>query len=208
MSISHRIEILNVLLKGSKELASEEQDEEKPQKATLVTDFGTVIKRWTAQKPKKKFVNRFLSFVGLFFFPLLKDYDRPQNYLKLLKEDSMILSQLIYTLSGFLGNSGTDNGSQLNAQMCTSLLDVSLALRFHEDPAVRRSVLIAFFHVFVISLPPWKLLEEFQEELREVQAWLTMLLENEVDKEIVVLASSVFSEIRKKVSSVQSAELQ
>ncbi|MBN3306405.1 TELO2 protein, partial [Amia calva] len=112
--------------------------------------------------------NRFAPVAGHFFFPLLRNYDRPLNTFDLLGSDHLVLGRLIHTL-GLLMHLAVN--APVATQMGRALLDFVWAVRYHVDPVVRQGVLFSVCAVF-LSMPSRHLLSELSDHLLETRAWL------------------------------------
>lgn len=112
--------------------------------------------------------NRISAVAGSFFFPLIKDFDRKQNALDLLQEDYLILGKLLFSLGVILHAA---INTTIVRHMGRSLVEMILALRFHAEPFVRRSVIFALSMV-VITLPAEILVSDLLVELIECRHWL------------------------------------
>uniref|UniRef100_A0A673XUR7 Telomere length regulation protein TEL2 homolog n=1 Tax=Salmo trutta TaxID=8032 RepID=A0A673XUR7_SALTR len=118
--------------------------------------------------PVKPTPNRYAPVAGHFFFPLLRNYDRPQVTFDLLGGDHLVLGRLIHTL-GLLMHLAVN--APVATQMGRALLDFVWAVRYHVDQMVRRGVLFAVCSVF-LSMPSQSLLVELSDQLFETRAWL------------------------------------
>ncbi|KAG2455574.1 TELO2 protein, partial [Polypterus senegalus] len=112
--------------------------------------------------------NRFAPLAGYFFFPLLRNYDRPQVTFDLLGSDHLVLGRLVHTL-GILMYLAVH--APVAAQMGRALLDFIWTVRHHADAVVRQGVHFATCAV-LLSVPTDGLLSELGEELLEARAWL------------------------------------
>uniref|UniRef100_A0A9J8AS10 Telomere length regulation protein TEL2 homolog n=2 Tax=Cyprinus carpio TaxID=7962 RepID=A0A9J8AS10_CYPCA len=124
--------------------------------------------------------NRYAPVAGFFFFPLLRNYDKPQVTFDLLGSDHLVLGRLLHTL-GLLMHLA------INAPMGRALLDFVWAVRFHTDQMVRRGVVFAVCGVF-LSMPGENLLTELGDDLMETRAWLADVAENDCDADCRSLA--------------------
>ncbi|XP_051969837.1 telomere length regulation protein TEL2 homolog [Xyrauchen texanus] len=130
-----------------------------------------------ATHPVKAIPNRYAPVAGFFFFPLLRNYDRPQMTFDLLGSDHLVLGRLLHTL-GLLMHLAVN--APVVSQMGRALLDFVWAVRFHADQMVRRGVMFAVCAVF-LSMPSENLLTELGEDLMETRAWLADVAENDCD---------------------------
>ncbi|XP_063077958.1 telomere length regulation protein TEL2 homolog isoform X2 [Engraulis encrasicolus] len=136
------------------------------------------------QPPPKATPNRYAPVAGYFFFPLLRNYDRPQVTFDLLGTDHMVLGQLLSTL-GLMMHLAIH--APVATQMGKALLDFVWALRFHSDQCVRRGVLMCVCAVF-LAMPSQSLLQELSDDLLDTRAWLADVAETDVDADCRNLA--------------------
>ncbi|KAJ8364161.1 hypothetical protein SKAU_G00129920 [Synaphobranchus kaupii] len=136
------------------------------------------------QPPASACPNRYAPVAGFFFFPLLRNYDRPQVTFDLLGSDHLVLGRLIHTL-GLLVHLAVN--APVATQMGRSLLDFVWAVRYHADQMVRRGVLFAICSVF-LSMPNQNLLSELSDHLLETRAWLADVAEEDPDTDCRSLA--------------------
>ncbi|KAJ0060178.1 hypothetical protein NL108_004021, partial [Boleophthalmus pectinirostris] len=118
--------------------------------------------------PLKAAPNRYAPVAGYFFFPLLRNYDKPQVTFDLLGSDHLILGRLIHTLGLFMHLA---LNAPVAAQMGCALLDFVWTVRYHSEQTVRRGVLFAVCAVF-LSMPTQNLLLDLGDQLFETRAWL------------------------------------
>ncbi|XP_055038608.2 telomere length regulation protein TEL2 homolog [Misgurnus anguillicaudatus] len=137
-----------------------------------------------ATQPVKAVPNRYAPVAGFFFFPLLRNYDRPQVTFDLLGTDQLVLGRLLHTL-GLLMHLAIN--APVASQMGKALLDFAWAVRFHTDQMVRRGVLFAVCAV-LLSMPSENLLTELSDDLMETRAWLADVAENDCDADCRSLA--------------------
>ncbi|KAM6951147.1 telomere length regulation protein TEL2 homolog [Aplochiton taeniatus] len=135
------------------------------------------LTKGVSRPPAKATPNRYAPVAGHFFFPLLRNYDRPQLTFDLLGSDHMVLGRLIHTL-GLMMHLALN--APVATQMGQALLDFVWAVRYHADQMVRRGVLFAVCAVF-LSMPSPSLLEELSDQLFETRAWLADVAEKDPD---------------------------
>uniref|UniRef100_A0AAX7UKB5 Telomere length regulation protein TEL2 homolog n=1 Tax=Astatotilapia calliptera TaxID=8154 RepID=A0AAX7UKB5_ASTCA len=128
--------------------------------------------------------NRYAPVAGHFFFPLLKNYDKPQVTFDLLGSDHLVLGRLIHTLGLFMHLAVN---APIAAQMGCALLDFVWAVRYHADQMVRRGVLFAVCSVF-LSMPSQNLLVDISDQLFETRSWLADVAEGDPDADCRSLA--------------------
>ncbi|XP_040885566.1 telomere length regulation protein TEL2 homolog [Toxotes jaculatrix] len=136
------------------------------------------------QPPAKATPNRYAAVAGHFFFPLLRNYDKPQVTFDLLGSDHLVLGRLIHTLGLFMHLAVN---APIAAQMGHALLDFVWALRYHVDQMVRRGVLFAVCSVF-LSMPSQNLLLDLSDQLFETRTWLADVAEKDPDADCRSLA--------------------
>uniref|UniRef100_A0A671WUD5 Telomere length regulation protein TEL2 homolog n=1 Tax=Sparus aurata TaxID=8175 RepID=A0A671WUD5_SPAAU len=136
------------------------------------------------QPPAKATPNRYAPVAGHFFFPLLRNYDKPQVTFDLLGSDQLVLGRLIHTL-GLLMHLAVN--APIAAQMGRALLDFVWAVRYHADQMVRRGVLFAVCSVF-LSINSQNLLVELSDQLFETRTWLADVAEGDPDADCRNLA--------------------
>ncbi|XP_067100706.1 telomere length regulation protein TEL2 homolog isoform X1 [Osmerus mordax] len=144
----------------------------------------TRISKGVTRPPAKATPNRYAPVAGHFFFPLLRNYDRPQVTFDLMGGDHLVLGRLIQTL-GLLMHLAVN--APVATQMGRALLDFAWAVRYHVDQTVRRGVLFAVCSVF-LSMPSQSLLEELSDQLLETRAWLADVAESDPDADCRSLA--------------------
>ncbi|XP_020779855.2 telomere length regulation protein TEL2 homolog isoform X2 [Boleophthalmus pectinirostris] len=134
--------------------------------------------------PLKAAPNRYAPVAGYFFFPLLRNYDKPQVTFDLLGSDHLILGRLIHTLGLFMHLA---LNAPVAAQMGCALLDFVWTVRYHSEQTVRRGVLFAVCAVF-LSMPTQNLLLDLGDQLFETRAWLADVAEGDADSDCRNLA--------------------
>nr|XP_014351263.1 PREDICTED: telomere length regulation protein TEL2 homolog [Latimeria chalumnae] len=128
--------------------------------------------------------NRFNPLAGYFFFPLIRNYDRPQMTFDLLGDDQLVLGRLVHTL-GILMYLAVN--TTVVAQMGKALLDFIWAIRYHTDTYVRQGVLFSVSSV-LLSVPGERLLSELTDEVLEARSWLIDAAEKDSDEDCRRLA--------------------
>ncbi|XP_036938273.1 telomere length regulation protein TEL2 homolog [Acanthopagrus latus] len=142
------------------------------------------LRKGATQPPVKATPNRYAPVAGHFFFPLLRNYDKPQVTFDLLGSDHLVLGRLIHTL-GLLMHLAVN--APIAAQMGRALLDFVWAVRYHADQMVRRGVLFAVCSVF-LSINSQNLLVELSDQLFETRTWLADVAEGDPDADCRNLA--------------------
>ncbi|XP_013863647.1 telomere length regulation protein TEL2 homolog [Austrofundulus limnaeus] len=142
------------------------------------------ISKGATQPAAQPTPNRYAPVAGYFFFPLLRNYDKPQVTFDLLGSDHLVLGRLIHTL-GLLMHLAVN--APIAAQMGRALLDFVWAVRYHADQMVRRGVLFAVCSVF-LSMPSQSLLVDLSDQLFETRTWLADVAEGDPDEDCRSLA--------------------
>ncbi|KAL0984322.1 hypothetical protein UPYG_G00139930 [Umbra pygmaea] len=142
------------------------------------------LSKGVTRPPAKPTPNRYAPVAGNFFFPLLRNYDRPQVTFDLLGSDHLVLGRLIHTL-GLMMHLAVN--APVATQMGRALLDFVWAVRYHADQMVRRGVLFAVCSTF-LSMPSESLLVELRDQLFETRAWLADVAEGDPDADCRNLA--------------------
>uniref|UniRef100_A0A3Q3ID24 Telomere length regulation protein TEL2 homolog n=1 Tax=Monopterus albus TaxID=43700 RepID=A0A3Q3ID24_MONAL len=197
-SLRQRLDILEVLALAAQELSKPITEKREP---VTSTDGSTAVTPYPIDSPvhwrqvvEKRIQNvftclsatpnRYAPVAGHFFFPLLRNYDRPQVTFDLLGSDHLVLGRLIHTL-GLLMNLAVN--APIATQMGRALLDFVWAVRYHVDQVVRRGVLFAVCSVF-LSMPGQNLLLDLSDHLFETRAWLEDVAEGDPDADCRSLA--------------------
>ncbi|XP_070783161.1 telomere length regulation protein TEL2 homolog [Enoplosus armatus] len=142
------------------------------------------LRKGPTQPPAKATPNRYAPVAGQFFFPLLRNYDKPQVTFDLLGSDHLVLGRLIHTLGLFMHLAVN---APIAAQMGRALLDFVWTVRYHVDQMVRRGVLFAVCSVF-LSMPSQNLLVDLSDQLFETRTWLADVAEGDPDADCRSLA--------------------
>ncbi|XP_076007542.1 telomere length regulation protein TEL2 homolog [Genypterus blacodes] len=142
------------------------------------------LSKGTSLPPAKATPNRYAPVAGHFFFPLLRNYDRPQVTFDLLGSDHLVLGRLIHTLGLFMHLAVN---APVASQMGRALLDFVWTVRYHVDQLVRRGVLFAVCSVF-LSMPSQNLLLDLSDLLFETRTWLADVAESDPDADCRNLA--------------------
>uniref|UniRef100_A0A8D3CNU7 Telomere length regulation protein TEL2 homolog n=1 Tax=Scophthalmus maximus TaxID=52904 RepID=A0A8D3CNU7_SCOMX len=202
-SLRQRLDILEVLALAAQELSKPITEKRDPSVGTAANTDLTLypgdnpvhwrqvvekriqsntkrLRRGATQPLAKATPNRYAPVAGHFFFPLLRNYDRPQLTFDLLGGDHLVLGRLIHTLGLFMHLA-------VNAPMGRALLDFVWAVRYHADQMVRRGVLFAVCSVF-LSMPSQNLLLDFSDQLFETRTWLADVAEGDPDADCRSLA--------------------
>ncbi|XP_037392234.1 telomere length regulation protein TEL2 homolog [Pygocentrus nattereri] len=203
-SLRQRLDILEVLALAAQELSepiTEKKAVSQPVARAVTLEQCGEVEHWRqvvekriqsktrriskgASQPPKAAPNRYAPVAAYFFFPLLRNYDRPQVTFDLLGSDHLVLGQLVHTL-GLLMHLAVN--APVATQMGKALLDFVWAIRFHADQMVRRGVLFAVCAVF-LSMPGENLLLELSDDLVETRAWLADVAESDPDADCRSLA--------------------
>ncbi|XP_053721376.1 telomere length regulation protein TEL2 homolog [Synchiropus splendidus] len=206
-SLRQRLDILEILCVAAEELSKPTTDHREPSVAPVTSTDLTVssdntnvpwqqvvekrvqsktkyLKKGPTRPPAKACPNRYAPVAGHFFFPLLRNYDKPQVTFDMLGSDHLVLGKLIHTL-GHLMHLAVN--APIATQMGRALLDFVWAVRYHVDQTVRRGVVFAVFSVF-FSMPTENLMADLGELLFETRTWLADVAEGDVDAECRSLA--------------------
>ncbi|MED6232515.1 hypothetical protein ATANTOWER_031573 [Ataeniobius toweri] len=204
-SLRQRLDILEVLALAAQELSKPASDKTTPSTSTTseLTSYQTnnpadwrqvvdkriqsktkLISKGSTQPVTKAAPNRYAPVAGYFFFPLLRNYDKPEVTFDLLGSDQLVLGRLIHTLGLFMHLAVN---APIAAQMGAALLDFLWAVRYHADQMVRRGVLFAVCSVF-LSVPSQSLLVDLSEQLFETRTWLADVAEGDPDADCRSLA--------------------
>ncbi|XP_069011881.1 telomere length regulation protein TEL2 homolog [Embiotoca jacksoni] len=206
-SLRQRLDILEILAIAAQELSRPITDKKDPSiSAASITELTPYpgdnpvhwrqvvekriqsktkrLSKGAAQPVAKATPNRYAPVAGHFFFPLLRNYDKPQVTFDLLGSDHLLLGRLIHTLGLFMHQAVN---APIAAQMGCALLDFVWAVRYHTDQMVRRGVLFAVCSVF-LSMPSQNLLVDLSDQLFETRAWLTDVAEGDPDDDCRNLA--------------------
>ncbi|XP_067912783.1 telomere length regulation protein TEL2 homolog isoform X2 [Heterodontus francisci] len=203
-SLSQRLDILDVLALAAQELsqpdssqrvgsespfiqllgeeASDPHDPSQPWKKIIEERIRSKTRHFTkgASRPEPKATpNRLSPVVGHFFFPLIRNYDRPQTRFDFLAEEPLMMGRLIHTLAILMYFSVN---VPMAIHMGKALLDFTWAIRYHTDAYVRQGTLFAVSSV-LLSVPSHILLTEVSDELLEVRSWLADVAENDPDED-------------------------
>lgn len=142
------------------------------------------LRKGATLPPAQATPNRYAPVAGHFFFPLLRNFDKPQVTFDLLGSDHLVLGRLIHTLGLFMHLAVN---APIAAQMGRALLDFVWAVRYHVDQMVRRGVLFAVCSVF-LSINSQNLLVDLSDQLFETRTWLADVAEGDPDADCRSLA--------------------
>ncbi|CAG04350.1 unnamed protein product, partial [Tetraodon nigroviridis] len=207
-SLRQRLDMLEVLVFAAQELSRPSADRREP--SVGVTPTGSDLSPYVSDKPAdwrqeveerirsktrrlrkgvtqpppKAAPNRYAPVAGHFFFPLLRNYDRPQVTFDLLGSDHLVLGRLIHTLGVFMHLAVN---APVATQMGRALLDFIWSIRYHVDQVVRRGVLFAVCSLF-LSVNSQTLLTDFSDQLFETRSWLADVAEGDPDGDCRKLA--------------------
>uniref|UniRef100_A0A7N6BPG7 Telomere length regulation protein TEL2 homolog n=1 Tax=Anabas testudineus TaxID=64144 RepID=A0A7N6BPG7_ANATE len=120
------------------------------------------LSKGATQPPAKATPNRYAPVAGHFFFPLLRNYDKPQVTFDLLGSDHLVLGRLLHTLGLFMHLA-------VNAPVLSLLL---IDRCCYDLTMVRRGVLFAVCSVF-LGMPSKNLLVDLSDQLFETRSWLS-----------------------------------
>ncbi|KAM4623576.1 telomere length regulation protein TEL2 homolog [Polymixia lowei] len=229
-SLRQRLDILEVLAMSAQELSRPVADARGPSEGVSpITDVTSYpgddpvhwrqvverriqsktkrISKGATRPPARVTPNRYAPVAGHFFFPLLRNYDRPQVTFDLLGSDHLVLGRLIHTL-GLLMHLAVN--APVATQMGRALLDFVWMLRYHVDQVVRRGVLFAACSVF-LSMPSQDLVLELGDQLFETRTWLADVAEGDPDadcRNLAIQSLVLLDKSLKKQLDPQTRDLQ
>ncbi|XP_054914015.1 telomere length regulation protein TEL2 homolog [Poeciliopsis prolifica] len=201
-SLRQRLDILEVLALAAQELSKPAGDkttaaasEPTPYQSNSAASWRQEVEKRIQNKTKRiskrcaqrgagAAPNRYAPVAGYFFFPLLRNYDKPEVTFDLLGSDHLVLGRLIHTLGLFMHLAVN---APVAVQMGAALLDFVWAVRYHTDQTVRRGVLFAVCSVF-LSMPSQALMTELSQQLLETRTWLADVAEADPDADCRSLA--------------------
>uniref|UniRef100_A0A3B5Q629 Telomere length regulation protein TEL2 homolog n=1 Tax=Xiphophorus maculatus TaxID=8083 RepID=A0A3B5Q629_XIPMA len=201
-SLRQRLDILEVLALAAQELSKPAADkitaaasELTPYQSNSAASWRQEVEKRIQNKTKRiskgsaqpragAAPNRYAPVAGYFFFPLLRNYDKPEVTFDLLGSDHLVLGRLIHTLGLFMHLAVN---APIAAQMGAALLDFVWAVRYHADQTVRRGVLFAVCSVF-LSMPSQALMMDLSQQLMETRTWLADVAEADPDADCRSLA--------------------
>eukprot|EP00656_Telonema_subtile_P010376 TRINITY_DN14995_c0_g1_i2.p1 TRINITY_DN14995_c0_g1~~TRINITY_DN14995_c0_g1_i2.p1 ORF type:complete len:587 (+),score=168.31 TRINITY_DN14995_c0_g1_i2:320-2080(+) len=132
-------------------------------------------RRWTlsshtrANEPKPQ-ANRFGAVAGLFFFPLMTQFDNRSGTLDMLNPEHVLpLGQLLCTLGTVLEAA---NNSTAHPTMACVLLEFLLVMRLHSDEYVERCAMFALSRVLLTTASHLLRSERFADYLSEIGDWI------------------------------------
>ncbi|XP_077595067.1 telomere length regulation protein TEL2 homolog [Stigmatopora nigra] len=223
-SLRQRLDILEVLAVAARELSTPNLGTVNLRVAADLTPSSTPphwqqtvekriqsktrrISKGAPKAPVKAAANRYAGVAGYFFFPLLRNYDKPQVTFDLLGGDHLVLGRLIHTL-GVLTHLAVN--APVVAQMGRALLDFVWTVRYHTDQLVRRGVLFAVCSVFM-SMPSQNLLVDLADQIVETRTWLADVAEGDLDADCRNLAMQALvlleKSLKKELQSPQALSM-
>ncbi|KAM3826606.1 telomere length regulation protein TEL2 homolog isoform 1-T1 [Vipera latastei] len=143
--------------------------------------------------------NQFTPVAGHFFFPLLRNFDRPLTTFDLLGDDHLVLGRLLHTLAILMYFAAN---AAVTPAMGKALLEFVWALRFHTDTYVRHGLLSSVSSI-LLGVTAEYLLEDMTEELLETQSWLADVVEKDPDGDCRHLALQnllLMENLKKKIT--------
>ncbi|XP_077358573.1 telomere length regulation protein TEL2 homolog isoform X2 [Festucalex cinctus] len=226
-SLRQRLDILEVLVLAAQELSKPNPGNTEPNVTTDLAPYPANntahwqqvvdkriqaktkrISKGASHPPAKATANRYAPVAGYFFFPLLRNYDKPQVTFDLLGSDHMVLGRLIHTLGVFMHLAVN---APVAAQMGHALLDFVWAVRYHTDQMVRRGVLFAVCSIFM-SMPSQNLLVDLANQLFEARSWLADVAEGDLDADCRSLAMQSLvlldKSLKKQLQSPQALSIE
>uniref|UniRef100_A0A674PN12 Telomere length regulation protein TEL2 homolog n=1 Tax=Takifugu rubripes TaxID=31033 RepID=A0A674PN12_TAKRU len=201
-SLRQRLDMLEVLVFAARELSSPVSEKRDPSVGVAATGSSGLspyvndkpvdwrqevekriqsktrrLRKGVTQPAPEATPNRYAPVAGHFFFPLLRNYDRPQVTFDLLGSDHLVLGRLIHTLGVFMHLAVN---APVATQMGRALLDFVWSVRYHVDQTVRRGVLFAVCSL-LMSVNSQNLLADFGDQLFETRSWLADVAEADPD---------------------------
>ncbi|XP_026538274.1 telomere length regulation protein TEL2 homolog isoform X1 [Notechis scutatus] len=197
-SLRQRMDILDVLAVSAQELSRPASSPSKPNAShpsiqiishnSSSPDWKKVVEERVRSKTRRfakgRFQaeqlgtpNQFAPIAGHFFFPLLRNFDRPLTTFDLLGDDHLVLGRLVHTLAILMYFA---LHAAITPAMGKALLEFVWALRFHTDTYVRHGLLSSVSSI-LLSVPAEYLLNDMTEEILETQAWLADVAEKDPD---------------------------
>ena len=150
---------------------------------------GTTRRFASERKKIETYQNRLAPYIDQLLS--LLNYKEPLSRLKLLMSEPRLLGKLIYAISVFVDCAGV---SIANFEtVARHILEVTWKMRYHEDPFVRRSLLLANA-ALVRNAPAWVLFEAMTSEMNELVAWLENN-KDDPDEEVRMLSMTVMMQL-------------
>ncbi|GCB71513.1 hypothetical protein scyTo_0001604 [Scyliorhinus torazame] len=201
-SLTQRLDILDVLALAAQELSQPDSSQRAANETPSIQllreapDTHNPSQQWkkiieerienktrrfakgTSRPEAKAVPNRLGPVAGHFFFPLIRNYDRPQSPFDFLAEQPLMMGRLIHTLAILMYFSVN---VPIAIHMGKALLDFTWAVRYHTDTYVRQGTLFAVSSI-LLSVPSHILLTEVPDELLEMRSWLADVAENDPDE--------------------------
>lgn len=156
-----------------------------------IKPVGTTRRFASERKKIETYKNRLSPYIEQLLS--LLNYKEPLSRLKMLMTEPRLLGKLIYAISVFVDCAGV---SIVNFEsVARSILEVTWKMRYHEDPFVRRSLLLANA-AMVKNSPAWVLFEAMTTEMNELVAWLENN-KDDPDEEVRMLSMTVMMQLSK-----------
>jgi len=198
-NVRQRMDILDILAAAATELAEPPKTAAADDNLTLVpvaghtteNDNWSQVVRERIEKKTRRFgkgrqhpvpasaANRFAGVAGLFFYPLLRHFDRrSDSCLDLLGSDHLVFERLIYTLGAVMMAA---TGTPAAGRMSTVLLEFLRCSRHHTEAGVRRASLYAVC-ASLASMPNTTVLDD-PAVFTDLGDWLQNIFRCDTDAE-------------------------
>ncbi|XP_072273765.1 telomere length regulation protein TEL2 homolog isoform X2 [Pyxicephalus adspersus] len=206
-SLRQRMDILDVLASAAQELSNLPPPQSKAKagdprlasssKGDGPVDWRKVVEERIASKtkhfskgqkqaPPTPAPNRYYLVAGDFFFPLIRNFDRPVVTFNPLGADHLVLGRMVQTL-GILIHLAQH--APTVTQMGKAMLELVWALNHHTDPFVRQGLI--FCVCTVLLTVSWdRLLIDMGDLVMEMKSWLSDLVEKDPDEDCSRLAAN------------------
>jgi hypothetical protein len=206
ISMSTRLDVLDVLCKASQEISGRSSGKQSVQKSLedsfsvmniivpqevqdIQSNWKSIVQTRIEQKTRRfasqtkvesvsAAPNEFGKYASNFFFPLIECFDRNDIVFQVKDFDAIIVGRLIFCL-GVLMDSAKNTA--ITRRMGRSLLPFIANFRHHRESMVREAVAFAFCSVMT-SVSKVVLLEELRDELVLMKNWLLYSSESDPDE--------------------------
>ena len=138
-------------------------------------------RRWSRAsevKPARSAANRFGPYAGLFFYPLMAQFDTREGTLFMLGDDSIVLGRLLCTL-GVLVEAAGNTTAQPGMVRC--LLEFLLAFRAHTHQYIRQCGMFAMSRAVMATVPTAGSAGLLGDILAELHQWLETIAREDPD---------------------------
>ena len=200
-TISHRLDILDVIVRSAKELSKLEEDNDVEEPLPSLRKLK--MKPWEievmerVQKKTRRFnsatkvpvgrENKFNSVCGHFFYSLLNQFDKDMCTLNLTEEDTLVLGRLIYTLGVVLYCAKNSTKAPGMSNMLLYFIRVFTDV-FVVDEYIKRTILFSTSIVAQVS-PVVSITADIYPQLMHIRLWAEELLaDSSISSETTKLA--------------------